>query len=110
MFLISILSALPPTGKTTADPAIEALNAIFDVYADAEFDYDEQVFVMHNFLDHLITIVPKVKAMVGYRPLLLYSMLFIVYVRRNLLNLTFPSTHPPIIFYSSELYTVGPNW
>lgn len=65
MFLISILSALPPTGKTSADPAIEALNAIFDVYADADFDYDEEVFVKHKFLDHLIAIVPKVKAMVG---------------------------------------------
>lgn len=73
MFLISILSALPPTGKTTADPAVEALNAIFDVYADADFDYDEQVFVKHKFLDHLITIAPKVKAMVGH-PLLHYRL------------------------------------
>lgn len=66
MFLVSSLSALPPTGNTATDPAIEALNAIFDVYADAEFDYDEPVFVKHNFLEHLKVILPKVQSMVGF--------------------------------------------
>lgn len=65
MFLVSILSALPPTGKTATDPAIEALNAIFDIYADADFDYDEPVFVKHNFLQHLKSILPKVQSMVS---------------------------------------------
>lgn len=69
MFLVSILSALPPTGNTATDPAIEALNAIFDVYADAEFDYDEPVFVKHNFLEHLKSILPKVQSMVCFTSL-----------------------------------------
>ena len=44
---------------------MEALNALFDVYADKDFDYDEQVFVRFGFLDHLKGILPKVKAMVS---------------------------------------------
>ncbi|RPB29362.1 hypothetical protein L211DRAFT_775717 [Terfezia boudieri ATCC MYA-4762] len=63
VFLVTSLSALPPTGNTATDPAIEALNAIFDVYSDAEFDYDEPVFVKHNFLEHLKSILPKVQSM-----------------------------------------------
>ncbi|KAF8459598.1 hypothetical protein BGX38DRAFT_1149821 [Terfezia claveryi] len=63
VFLVSSLSALPPTGNTATDPAIEALNAVFDVYSDAEFDYDEPVFVKHNFLEHLKSILPKVQSM-----------------------------------------------
>ncbi|KAF8421226.1 hypothetical protein EV426DRAFT_219561 [Tirmania nivea] len=63
VFLVSCLSALPPTGNTATDPAIEALNAIFDLYADSEFDYDEPVFVKHNFLEHLKSILPKVQSM-----------------------------------------------
>lgn len=35
------------------------------MYADAEFDYDEPVFVKHNFLGHLKSILPKVQSMVG---------------------------------------------
>ncbi|KAF8463513.1 hypothetical protein BDZ91DRAFT_731776 [Kalaharituber pfeilii] len=63
VFLLTILSSLPPTGNTSAEPAIEAVDALFDMYADADFDYDEPVFVKHNFIDHLTAIYPKFKAM-----------------------------------------------
>ena len=60
--MITLLASLP---NTSADPAVEALNAIFDLYADKEFDYDEPVFVRHGFLEHLQAVVPKVRAMVS---------------------------------------------
>ena len=47
MFLITLLASLP---NTPADPAVEALNALFDIYADKEYDYDEPVFVKHKFI------------------------------------------------------------
>lgn len=59
-FLITTVASLP---RTDADAAIEALNAIFDIYADAAFDYDRPVFIQCNFLGHLQSALPKVKAM-----------------------------------------------
>ncbi|RUS29772.1 hypothetical protein BC938DRAFT_480258, partial [Jimgerdemannia flammicorona] len=64
-FLLGILQALPPKGDTTADAAIEALNAFYDIYADAEFDYDAPVFVACGFFPALKGVVPAVKNMVG---------------------------------------------
>lgn len=64
-FLLGVLQELPPKGVTTPDSAIEALNAIYDIYADADFDYDEPVFIKGGFLSALKAIVPAVKSMVG---------------------------------------------
>ncbi|CCG84441.1 protein of unknown function [Taphrina deformans PYCC 5710] len=60
MFLMTVISALP---RSDSEVVVEALNAIFDIYADREYDYDKQVFVRGNFLTHLIKVVPKVDAM-----------------------------------------------
>lgn len=43
---------------------MEALNAIYDIYADAEFDYDMPVFVQGNFNQELKGMVKMVRFMV----------------------------------------------
>jgi hypothetical protein len=43
---------------------VEALNAIYDIYADAEFDYDMPVFVQGNFNQELKGMVKMVRFMV----------------------------------------------
>ena len=62
VFLITAVSSLP---NTPNEAAIEALNAIYDVYADKEFDYDQPVFVDCGFLAHLKSCSPKVRTMVS---------------------------------------------
>ncbi|KAG0297160.1 hypothetical protein BGZ96_007521 [Linnemannia gamsii] len=58
-FLINLLNNKPST-----DACVEALNAIFDIYADAEFDYDLPVYVQGNFNQELKGMVKMVKFMV----------------------------------------------
>lgn len=53
---------------TPTGPTVEALNAIFDIYADAEFDYDGPVFVNNSFLAHLSKALPNVRIMVSISP------------------------------------------
>ncbi|RUS17101.1 hypothetical protein BC937DRAFT_90414 [Endogone sp. FLAS-F59071] len=62
-FLLGVLQELPPKGITSPDSAVEALNAMYDIYADADFDYDEPVFIEGDFLPALKAIVPAVKSM-----------------------------------------------
>lgn len=50
---------------TSAGPTVEALNAIFDIYPDAGFDYDGPVFVNNGFLAHLSRALPSVRTTVG---------------------------------------------
>ncbi|KAF9935958.1 hypothetical protein BGZ65_002853 [Modicella reniformis] len=58
-FLINVLKNNP-----TPDACTEALNAIYDVYADAEFDYDMPVFVHGNFNQALKGMIKMVRFMV----------------------------------------------
>ncbi|KAF5588869.1 uncharacterized protein FSUBG_11322 [Fusarium subglutinans] len=60
-FLITLLAGLPET--PTAD-AVEALNQVFDIYADEGYSYDKEVFWNNNFLKHLDETVPKVRTMI----------------------------------------------
>jgi len=60
VFLITTLSALP---ETPAADAVEALNAVFDIYADKTYEFDEPVFWRDGFYKHLEEIQPKVKKM-----------------------------------------------
>ncbi|KAJ9423810.1 hypothetical protein QL093DRAFT_2563186 [Fusarium oxysporum] len=60
-FLITLLAGLPET--PTAD-AVEALNQVFDIYADESYSYDKEVFWNNNFLKHLDETVPKVRTMI----------------------------------------------
>ncbi|KAJ2520333.1 hypothetical protein GGI11_002317 [Coemansia sp. RSA 2049] len=39
----------------------EALDIMFDIYSDADFDYDEPVFVRGNFLDRLRKLYPSIR-------------------------------------------------
>jgi hypothetical protein len=61
IFLITTLAALP---DTPAAVAVEALNAIFDIYSDSSFTFDEPVFWGEGFYKHLEDILPKAKKMV----------------------------------------------
>lgn len=58
--LLAIVNNLP---QTPPEDAIEALNQLFDVYADKEFDYDDSVFVQGGFLVYLRALQPKVQKM-----------------------------------------------
>ncbi|KAF9151841.1 hypothetical protein BG015_006136 [Linnemannia schmuckeri] len=58
-FLINLLKNKPST-----DACVEALNAIYDIYADAEFDYDLPVYVQGNFNQELKGMIKMVKFMV----------------------------------------------
>ncbi|KAI9870214.1 MAG: hypothetical protein M1830_004522 [Pleopsidium flavum] len=59
-FLLTILNNLP---QTPPEDAVEALNQLFDIYADKELDYDEPVFVQDGFLTYLQALQPKVQKM-----------------------------------------------
>ncbi|KAI1083426.1 hypothetical protein F5B20DRAFT_404804 [Whalleya microplaca] len=60
VFLVTVVTALP---ETPAADVVEALNQLYDVYGD-ETKACDRVFWTDNFLQHLETAVPKVKAMV----------------------------------------------
>ena len=60
VFLITILAALP---DTAAADAVEALNQIFDIYADKNYAFDGPVFWGNGFYKHLEDIQPKVRKM-----------------------------------------------
>lgn len=60
VFLLTILSALP---ETPAADAVEALNQLFDIYADKAYIYDEPVFWGDGFYQHLEAIAPKARKM-----------------------------------------------
>ncbi|KAG0368264.1 armadillo-type protein [Gamsiella multidivaricata] len=57
-FLINLLKSNP-----SAEACVEALNAIYDIYADAEFDYDMPVFVQGNFNHELKGMVKMTRFM-----------------------------------------------
>lgn len=58
IFLLTVLSGLP---DVPAADTVEALNQIFDIYADKEYIFDEPVFWGDNFSKHLEEIQPKAK-------------------------------------------------
>jgi hypothetical protein len=60
IFLLTVLSALP---ETPAADAVEALNQLFDIYADKAYIYDEPVFWEAGFYQHLEAIAPKARKM-----------------------------------------------
>lgn len=60
-FLITVLAGLPATPPADA---VEALNQIFDVYADESYSYDKDVFWKDNFAKHIDEALPKARAMV----------------------------------------------
>ncbi|KAF5657079.1 hypothetical protein FHETE_10625 [Fusarium heterosporum] len=60
-FLITILAGLPNT--PTAD-AVEALNQLFEIYADESSSFEKDVFWKNNFLKHLEETIPRARAMI----------------------------------------------
>ncbi|EPS38059.1 hypothetical protein H072_8206 [Dactylellina haptotyla CBS 200.50] len=69
-FLISTVNRLPYLGDTVnpqelpaPEVIIECLDCIFDVYADQDFDYDQEVFVNLGFLKYLKSFVGRVRVM-----------------------------------------------
>ncbi|KAK9240275.1 armadillo-type protein [Lipomyces kononenkoae] len=46
-----------------AEIVIEALNAIYDVFADKSYAFNDEIFVKGEFLNHLTKIQPQVKQM-----------------------------------------------
>ncbi|KAM3069489.1 hypothetical protein ACMFMG_005596 [Clarireedia jacksonii] len=60
VFLMTLLSGIP---ETPAAIVVEALNEIFDIYADKEFSFDQAVFWDNRFDKHLEEILPKCKKM-----------------------------------------------
>ena len=60
VFLLTVLAALP---DTPAADAVEALNQVFDIYADKSYAFDEAVFWADGFYSHLEEVLPKAKKM-----------------------------------------------
>lgn len=60
VFLLTVLSSLPDAAPADT---VEALNQLFDIYADKSFAFDEPVFWGNNFYKHLEDIQPKAKKM-----------------------------------------------
>ncbi|KAK0119801.1 hypothetical protein ONS95_011233 [Cadophora gregata] len=58
IFLLTTLSALP---DVPAADTVEALNQLFDIYADKSYAFDETVFWGDNFSKHLEDIQPQAK-------------------------------------------------
>ncbi|KAI1299933.1 hypothetical protein EDD11_006353 [Mortierella claussenii] len=58
-FLVHLLK-----NKPSAEACVEALNAIYDIYADAEFDYDLPVYVQLQFNQELKGLIKMVRFMV----------------------------------------------
>jgi len=59
------------------DCIAESLNAIYDIYADKDFDYDEPVFVHEGYLHVLESIVDNVQKTVGFFSVKCNFLLFI---------------------------------
>ncbi|KAF5022243.1 hypothetical protein F66182_5682 [Fusarium sp. NRRL 66182] len=59
-FIITLLAGLP---NTPIADAVEALNQLFDIYADESYSYEKDVFWKDNFVKHLDEILPKARAM-----------------------------------------------
>jgi hypothetical protein len=59
-FLLLVLSDLP---NTPPAEAVEALNQLFDIYADKEYHFDQPVFWENNYFKHLEETQPKFKRM-----------------------------------------------
>ncbi|TVY20235.1 putative ARM-like repeat-containing protein [Lachnellula arida] len=55
IFLLTTLSSLP---NIPAADAVEALNAIMDIYADKSYEFDEEVFWKDGFYKHLEDCLP----------------------------------------------------
>lgn len=60
VFLVTVVAKLP---ETPAADAVEALNQLFDIYADEDYDCDKEVFWKDGFIKYLEDVTPKVKAM-----------------------------------------------
>jgi hypothetical protein len=60
VFLVTLITNLP---QTPTSDTIEALNQLFDIYADEAFDYDEPVFWGDGLLAHLEAAIPNVRRM-----------------------------------------------
>ncbi|KAI7868433.1 armadillo-type protein [Spinellus fusiger] len=63
IYIIDIIRNIP-TGKTSPEVAVEALNFMYDVYSDCAFDYDGPIFVQGNMIRELEVIVPAYRSMV----------------------------------------------
>lgn len=61
---IDFFSLLENNGKEpkAIEIALECLNLIYDIFGDAEFEYDEPVFVQGNYIARLQELEPNVKA------------------------------------------------
>lgn len=60
IFLLTVVAAVPDTEPAEA---VEALNQIFDIYADKSYAFDEPVFWADGFYKHLEETLPKVRKM-----------------------------------------------
>lgn len=61
VFFITVLNALPDTRPADV---VEALNQLMELYSDESLPCDKEVFWGDDFVKHLETILPKVRAMV----------------------------------------------
>lgn len=66
-FLLALITHFSKEEFNLRDPKsleipIESLNLLYDIFGDAEYSYDEPIFVGRNFLERLEQIEPEVRA------------------------------------------------
>jgi hypothetical protein len=62
-FLMASLELCTCSNPVANEVVIETLNSIYDIFCDKNFDYDEPVFVQQQYLQRLIAVEPKIRAM-----------------------------------------------
>lgn len=80
MEIIRDLSDLPRMDSLSIECIAESLNAIYDIYADKDFDYDEPVFVREGYLHVLESIVDNVHNIVRIFVIYLSLRIFILHI------------------------------
>ncbi|KAK7956080.1 uncharacterized protein PG986_005302 [Apiospora aurea] len=60
VFLLTVVAGLPES--TPPADGVEALNQLFDIYADESYACDKEVFWQIGFLKHFEEAIPKIKA------------------------------------------------
>ncbi|KAK6828602.1 hypothetical protein PG987_011943 [Apiospora arundinis] len=60
VFLLTVVGGLPDS--TPLADGVEALNQLFDIYADESYACDKEVFWQIGFLKHFEEAIPKIKA------------------------------------------------
>ncbi|KAK9455465.1 hypothetical protein V1511DRAFT_497808 [Dipodascopsis uninucleata] len=58
---VFLLTQVISVHSNNAEAILESLDALYDIFADETYEYDEEIFVKGGFLNHLVQVQPKVR-------------------------------------------------